>query len=294
MASDGGLLAARSSTGVPVLARLRALLPSLSPSDRRAAETILADPSAVVYASITEVADNAGTSPSTVFRCAQQLGFKGFHDLKLALAQELALLGDPSGSAPDASGSPAAILNDVLEAGAHSLADCRATIDQAAFAAAVDALSTADRMLFVGVGTSAPLAQDVAYRFKAVGADAEACADVHVQHLAARRLRPRDVCLAVSHTGSTRETNACVEAAKLGGATTIAVTSFSRSPLTDIADIVLIAGSRELSFQLEAMASRLAHLATLDALLVGFAHAHPGRSRRALELYTSMLAEHRM
>lgn len=45
-----------------------------------------------------------------------------------------------------------------------------------------------------------------------------------------------------------------MEAAKLGGATTIAVTSLSRSPLTEIADVILVAGSRELSFQLEAMA----------------------------------------
>jgi len=57
---------------------------------------------------------------------------------------------------------------------------------------------------------------------------------------------------------------------------------------------VILAGGREVAFRLEAMASRLAHVAVLDALLVAVALADEERSQRALAFYTDALSEHRL
>ena len=103
-----------------------------------------------------------------------------------------------------------------------------------------------------------------------------------------------DACLAISHTGQTRETLATVTAARAAGATTVAVTSFSRSPLTKIVDAALVAGSRETAFRIEAMSSRLAHAAVLDALRVSLALARPDRARPAQALSADVLTEHRV
>jgi RpiR family transcriptional regulator, carbohydrate utilization regulator len=181
----------------------------------------------------------------------------------------------------------------VIAAGARTVRDARALVDPEAFEAAVLAVSSAGRVLFAGVGTSAPLTQDAAYRFSAIGIAAEAYGDVHVQHLHARLLRDGDVCLAVSHTGSTRETLEVVSTARAAGAVTVAITSFARSPLTELVDHVIVAGTREASFRLEAMASRLAHLALMDALLVSVASRDEPRAQETLQAYTDMLGEHR-
>jgi DNA-binding MurR/RpiR family transcriptional regulator len=111
----------------------------------------------------------------------------------------------------------------------------------------------------IGVGTSAPLAQDAAYRFRIAGVLAEAPHDVHVQHVSARLLGPGSVCVCFSHTGQTRETLGSVTAARNAGAVTIAIISFFRSPLTKLVDLVLVAGSGETDYRVEAMASRVAH-----------------------------------
>jgi DNA-binding MurR/RpiR family transcriptional regulator len=158
----------------------------------------------------------------------------------------------------------------------------------------VSAISAAGRVLFVGVGTSWPLTHDAAYRFSAIGIRGEAYPDIHLQHLQARLLGPGDVCVAVSHTGSTRETLEAVQAADGVGVTTVAITSFVRSPLTELVDHVIVAGTREVSFRFEAMASRLAHLALLDALLVSVASRNDASAQAALEIYTDMLGEHRL
>jgi len=277
-----------------VLARLRSLLPSLAAADRRIAEIVLANPEAVIFLSISELAEQTGTAKSTVVRFCQQLGLRGFHELKLRLAQETSAVTPHVGDDISDTDSPIEVLAKVVRADRQTLLDATATVDPAALEAAARLLGEAPSVLFAGVGTSAPLAQDAAYRFRAIGIRAEAPADVHVQHVAARLLTGDDVCFAVSHTGSTRETLAVVAAAKEAGASTIAVTSFARSPLTELVDHVILAGGREVAFRLEAMASRLAHVAVLDALLVAVALADEERSQRALAFYTDALSEHRL
>jgi DNA-binding MurR/RpiR family transcriptional regulator len=277
----------------PVRAAIRASLVDLVPSEAKVAEVFLGDPRQVMHQSVTEVAEAAGVAPSTVVRACQRLGYKGFQALKLALAQDSSnpvrrLQGDIADD-----DAPAQVLAKVLSSGEDALHGASQTLDPAAFEAAVTVLHVAGRVLFAGVGTSAPLAQDAAYRFLTVGLQAEAPADVHVQHVRARLLTPADVCVAVSHTGATQETLAVVQAAADAGAATIAITSFVRSPLTDLAQVALVAGSRELSYRIEAMASRIAHLTVLDALLVAVAIASPDRTALAQTATANVLSEHR-
>jgi DNA-binding MurR/RpiR family transcriptional regulator len=282
-----GLGAARE-----VLARVRAHVPALQPADARVAQVVLEQPDLVIYKSAAEVSELARTSAATVVRCAQKMGFKGFHDLKLSLAHELAAF---RAVAPDGEpGGRVSTLVRVTRAGAETVRDAGALVDPDAFDAATVEIAQAARVLFVGVGTSAPLCQDAAYRFSAVGVRAEAPADVHVQHVQARLLSAGDVCVVVSHTGSTRETLETARAGRDAGATVIAITSFARSALTEVVDHVIVAGTRELGLRLEAMASRLAHLAVLDALLVAVAERDPARADAALSLYAEVLTEHRL
>jgi DNA-binding MurR/RpiR family transcriptional regulator len=279
--------------GRQVLARVRGHLPSLQAADARVAQAILDQPTIVIYKSASELADIAGTSSATVVRCVQKIGFKGFHDFKLALAQELSAIPVVS-AAPVNADARTAVLAQVTAAGAESVRDAAALVDPDAFAASVAALAGARRVLFLGVGTSAPLCQDAAYRFTTIGVAAEAPADVHVQHVHARLLGAEDVSVTVSHSGSTRESLDATRAAAAAGATTIAITSFARSELTGLVDHVILAGTRELSFRLEAMASRLAHLALLDSLLVAVALRDEARAQAALEAYSDVLGEHRL
>jgi DNA-binding MurR/RpiR family transcriptional regulator len=271
------------------------MMPSLNRSEARIARVILSDPAGVVHFSTGDVAERAQVAGSTVVRACQKMGFRGFQHLKIALAQEVGAPRAASGVLEEGGegGSAHDVLRRVLLSGSRVLKDSIFTVGAAQFEAAVGALEGAGRVLFVGVGTSAPLAQDAAYRFLTIGARSEAPPDVHTQHVAARLLGPGDVCFAVSHTGSTRETVANVRAAKGAGATTIAVTSFSRSPITEHTDVVLVAGGPEESFRLEAMASRVAHLMVLDALFVAVAQRTPERSNAALDAYADVLSEHR-
>ncbi len=240
---------------------------------------------------VSDLASLTGTSVGSVVRFAQDLGLRGFQDLKLRLAAETSSLSTPH---QHHAGSPSATCVAVLRACAEAITDASANLDYTAFERAAESLNAARHVLFVGVGTSAPLAQDMAYRFKTIGRHAEGPGDALLQHVAARLLRPEDVCVSISHTGQTRETLSVVSAAKASGATTIAVTSYLRSPLTALVDIAIVAGSAETAFQIEAMASRFAHLAVLDGLHAVTAAGDPERARYATQLTLESMSEHRL
>jgi len=275
-----------------VLPWLRSERTRLKGGNAKVIDAVVAEPEETVYRSVSEVAEAAGTSTATVVRAAQNLGFKGFQNLKLALAKDLASV--PVGASGEDGDPRVTILRQVTASGAATVRDAGSLVDPKSFVEAQRALAEAEHVLFLAVGTSTPLAQDAAYRFRTVGLRTDAPMDVHVQHVSARLLSRRDVCVAISHSGASKETLTVIEAARSSGARTVALTSYPRSPLTEIVDIVLTAGSREVSFHLEAIASRLAHTAVLDALLVAIAASKGKRAAAALEVYTDVLAEHRL
>lgn len=240
-----------------VLLRVRAALPLLGPSERRVAQVILDRPGAVTEWSTAELATEAGTSTATVVRACQNLGFRGFQHLRLEVARAA-----PT-EIPAADAHPLArIFADAGDAISLGMA----SVDAAGIDAAVDVLAGARRLVLVGTGFSGPPLQDAAMRFATLGRAAEAPIDVLGQQFAASSLTPGDACLTVSYSGANAHSLRAFRAAKEGGATLIAVTSFARSPLTQLADIALVTGPVTRTHDVDPFLSRLSHLLVLHTL----------------------------
>jgi DNA-binding MurR/RpiR family transcriptional regulator len=295
MMSSESTTAADALTRSPgaVAERVRAASGALPPAEARAVQALLARGVEVIHASVSEIAAAAETGVATVVRACQSLGFKGFQAAKIALAQDLLPLDERPQEDVSNDDEPLEILAKLASSSGEALRRATASVSATELGRAIDLLSSARRVLCLAVGTSAPLAQDAAYRLTTIGIDADAPADVHVQHVRARLLSVADVAIAISHTGATRETLGATRGAKDAGARVIAVTSFTTTPLTDLADVVLVAGGRETSYRVEAMASRLAHLLVIDSLFTSLVLGDAQRSKKAQQLTADVLAEHR-
>ncbi|MBV6756916.1 MurR/RpiR family transcriptional regulator [Rhodococcus opacus] len=243
----------RSST---TLARLRAGLATLGPGEQRVARVVLAEPAAVVELSTAELASASGTSPATVVRACQRLGFRGFQHLRLELARVT----------PDPEAAAATPVDTAFRAAAEALTATRATIDPAGFAAVVDLIVRARRILLVGNGFSSPPIQDAALRFTTVGRSVEAPLDILGQQFSARLLTDRDVCLAVSYSGANTHTLRACAAARDRDAAVVAITSYSNTPLTRISDHVLWAGAGVHENEADSFSARISQLTILYAL----------------------------
>lgn len=244
----------------PILEQIRRDSAAFSPSEAQIARVVRADPHSVMTYSVTELAQVSSTSVGSVVRFCQH----GFQEFKLLLSRETVLPQRPAATHDD-DPVTATVLGTLRESSA-ALEDAAAHLDPSTVVAIVTALVKARRVRFAAVGTSAPLASDAAYRFTTLGLDAAFTPDFIAQEVIARGLDERDVCFVISHTGSTTSTLDVARTAVRSKAVVVGITSFLSSPLAEFADLLLVAGSSETRYRVEAMTSRIVHLSLIDAI----------------------------
>lgn len=93
--------------------------------------------------------------------------------------------------------------------------------------------------------------------------------DSYFRIMGAGLLSKNSVVIGISHSGSNKGLLGALEVAKARGAKIIAITSYQKSALIQLADITLYTSTRETEFRTEASSSRLAQLSLLDTLYVG-------------------------
>jgi len=273
----------------PTTVRLRALMPSLAPAERRVAQRVLDAPESVAASTISQLAEACETSETTVIRFCRAVGFTGYPALRLTLATELGRAASASGAGRSVGSDigPGDDLEQVVEkiafADARAVEETAEQLDVGVLRAVVEALVAAGRVDIYGVGASAFVALDFQQKLHRIGQVAFAWADPHIALTSAAVLGPGDVAVGISHTGATRDTIDALAQARERGATTVALTNFPRSPLAAIADHVLTTAARETTFRSGATASRLAQLTVVDCIFVGVAQRTYEQSQAALQ-----------
>lgn len=157
---------------------------------------------------------------------------------------------------------------------------------------AVDLLAGAATTLVIGNGLSSTLAAEAAMRLNAIGRSAEAPADYVSQSVKARLLRPQDVCLVVSGTGSTTPTLQAARAARSAGAEIVALTAFTGSPLGELASVTLVAGMGATSFRDEiTTTTRIPQGMLLNALVGAVRRRDPAGAQDAQARLLEVIGE---
>jgi DNA-binding MurR/RpiR family transcriptional regulator len=250
------------------LARVRARENSFTPIEQKIASLIETDPHSIILSSAREIAERCEVSEAAVSRFAQRIGYSGYPELKVFLAQDLVtpektvhediVIGEQIG----------AVKQKATAATIQALNDTVAVLDDEKLGRAVDLLFKAERIVFCGVGGSGILALDARHSFIRTGKTVLAFVDAHEQAMIAALSGPGDVFVLISHSGATRDMLEIAETAKEKGAKTIAITHLGKPPLGRIADVHLMTSARETLYRPEALSSRIATINILDILYV--------------------------
>ncbi|MFO1079080.1 MAG: MurR/RpiR family transcriptional regulator [Reyranellaceae bacterium] len=273
-----------------ILTLIRHSSAGLPPTARRIAEYIGAHAQDVIRMSITELAEQAEASEGSVVGLCRRLGVDGFQELKILLSRDLV---EPVRMIQEdlrESDSVSDVADHVFAAHVASLQETRQLLTLPALTRAVECLRAARRIEVYGIGSSAPIAQDLAYRLLQLGRDAKAVSDSHIQAVSAAMTDAATAVITISHSGSTRETVLATRLARQAGARTIGITRLGTSPLARYCDIVLHTVANETRYRPEAMSSRVAQLAIVDTLVSCCALADAKRSIARLELSARILA----
>jgi RpiR family transcriptional regulator, carbohydrate utilization regulator len=252
------------------IGKIRAAYHGLSPKLQSIAAHILEHPRDVIHLSISQLAEETFCSEATIFRLCKLIGFAGYQDLKIALASDVT-------EKPMQNLHEEVSLDDdmmtvaqkVFQSNLVGITDTLHVLDPGSLEQAVLLLNGAQRIEFYGNGGSGLIAVDAYHKFMRTGLDCIAHTDSHFQVMSAGLLKENSVVVGISHSGSNKDILEAIRIAKNAGAKTIAITSYQKSPLSQIVDITLYTATRETCFRTEAMSARLAQLCLIDTLYMG-------------------------
>lgn len=240
---------------------------ALRPSEQKVAEILIADPPWFSRATLSDIAAKADVSEPTVLRFTRSLGCRGFQDFRYTLIQNLASPPVSVHAVIAETDSVPTVITKTLDASITALTTLRDSMNITTFERVADAIASASDLVVLGFGASGIVGQDLAQKFPLFGLPINAPTDAHQQFMAAALAGPDTVVIAISNTAATTEVLNSAREASARGATVVAL-SGREGPLTEIADLVLLAGGDEDTNEYTPTSSRLAHLAVVDALSV--------------------------
>ena len=248
--------------------RIRINRGKMSQAELLVADYLLAHEEEFSHRSIHQLAGEIGVSVATIIRFCKTMGYTGFADLKFHIQQGRVIFPEHD-IGIDAGDSINTFKQKAIRFTQRSIEECILNTDNAAFAAAIDALSSADHVLLTAIGSASGIAQAGAGMFLSLGMMAMSVGDTLLQLRTVACLKPGDVVIGISYNGTSKSTGDCLYYARECGATTILITSAQDCILSKYADIVLFTAIRNISNTLNISTTAMCQLAVLQTLQIG-------------------------
>lgn len=257
-----------------LLLKIRGLLPSLNPALQKIAQYILENPQSVKLLRIRELAERCGVAEATITRFVKTIGFKNFQEFKINIAEITSEKPDVTEFVYDEvtkSDSLESIIEKIVYINIQALQNTKKILDIPEIEKAISAIERARNIDIYGAGGSFVAAENAQMRFYRIAKRCMVYNDPNQQAVSASLLTSKDVAIGISNSGRTISTVNALEKAKESGATTICITNFDQSPLTEHADIKLFTSTQDSAFFQESMVSRIAQMLIIDILYAGLA-----------------------
>jgi DNA-binding MurR/RpiR family transcriptional regulator len=290
---------ARQSYSKPIpdlLAIIKDSYSELRPAERRVADVVLADVAFAVDAPNDAIAKQARTSEPTVTRFCRAIGCVGVRDFKLKLAQSTVvgrLYLDAPQQTRRAPEDRSPLWREVFAEARAAITTVEDTLSVAEVLKAAKLIAEARQVMVFGFGgSSTALAQETQNRLFRYGVVVHAHADPYVLKMTAATLAPRDVVIAISGTGRTREIIEVVEIGRHYRAKAVAITA-PDSELAAIADVRLTAAIPEYPNLLKPTASRYAFMIIIDLLSAAVGDRLDAAARETLRRVKYTVLSHR-
>jgi DNA-binding MurR/RpiR family transcriptional regulator len=247
---------------------INSIYKSLTKSEQKVADLILSDTEETVYATVTDLSERASVGETTVIRFCRKLGFRGYQEFKLSVAQNLSNPKEQIYGEIKANDSLAEVATKITQQNSKVLKDSLDLLQIASLEKAVEAIIDSNKVFFFGVGSSGTTARDAKIRYMRMGLNVDYSSDSHIMAMQASLLGEQDVVVGISSSGSTKDVVDAIKIAKENKAFIICITNHAKSPITQFADVILLAANKETPFQGGAFSSKIAQLHLLDIMTV--------------------------
>lgn len=237
-------------------------------AEKKIADYMMENKAAVVDMTVGELARASNTSDATVSRFCRRCGFKGFHNLKLALAREV-LEEEQKDKTVSNDISRTDISQSLQNILANKVAELTETVNMMNadnMEQILKLLENARMVQLAAVGNTTPVAMDGAFKFNQLGIPSVAGEVWESQAAYTFNLGPEDVVLIISNSGMSRRLMAMAQGAKENKCTVIVITNNPDSPLAKLSDYRIITATREKLLTEEFWFSRVTATTVIEIL----------------------------
>jgi DNA-binding MurR/RpiR family transcriptional regulator len=275
-----------------LLLQIKKMLPSLPKQERKVADYLLAHPHDAVDLTIASLAKFSGVSITTVSRFCQRMGFDGCRQMKIALAREW---GTPSTliyteAQPD--DTLVSVAQRIFEASIQALRDIQHSLDLNVLDHVAESITRARRVDLYSAGGAGIAARELQVKCLHLGINANAFLDSQMQVMSAASLTSQDVGIGISHTGRQSQVAEALSLARVGGAMTVALTSYPSTPVAKAADVVLSTATLAAAIAYDSPTVRNAQLAIVDVIYEAMLLKGAGMAREKMARVAKAISDH--
>jgi len=230
------------------------------------ADLILSNPQKFITYSMAELSGILSVSQGSINNFSKKFSTSGFSSLKLKIAGNLSDYQEKPFAVIDKSHSIKAAMELKIKENIAAFQNAFELNDETVMKNATDKILSASKIEIYGVFQSAIVAKDFCYNLIQLGIPATFVDDTLMCAVSASMLDKKDLVIAISSTGQTKEVIDAVQIAKKNDVPIIVITSNRSSILAGISDDVLLAASSGMSISDRTDEIRMTQLLVLDTL----------------------------
>lgn len=225
---------------------------------------ILHYPDMVVDLNVDELAKRLFVSTATISRTCQQLGFRGFQDMKYSLSKEVSQAKELNNS------SNPGVLVEHMSRVQHEMTSTLQSINEELLTEVAKCIHESTHVEFFGVGNSLPVCIDAARKLMFSGKITSAREDWDELRSVANSLTTNDLAIMVSYSGETINMLEYASLLKERNVKMIAITGQQKNRLQQQADLSLQAHVTNYYYGELDMSSRFPLTMILDFIILTY------------------------
>lgn len=260
--------------------------------EKKLADFLLKNINEASVLTISELSKESGVSCSTINRFAITLGYKGFKEFIRDMYHEANSLPVQENVYEINHENPLnmdidTVIKVVCNLNIESIRNSLMMIEESKVLKAIEAIHKAPRVVVYALSGSVAPALDLKFKFQRLGINCEVYDNPHSLILSATTLKSKDVVIALSYTGETKEILDALKYVKENGAKIIGITMVGNNSLSKICDICIEHSSVDKGLRTYSTRSRVVQENIIDILYIGLCTKRKG----FLERYYSLFAK---
>lgn len=257
-----------NNTSSEIFVKIKFLYPSLTKSEKRAADIALEKPEEVINCTLSDYSKSADCSDASIMRFCRRLGLSGFKELKQQLADINSRAYDNGINKIRYGDNAYTIFKKIMWQYEKTLEDTSVLCDED-FDHAIQAVANANRIVFFGIGDAWVVCNFAFIKFQRLGLQVSTYSDTAQSLVCANQLKEGDLAIGISFSGETKLVVDSIRIAKENGAKTLCIVHYPSCELVKYSDMKIFTATTDFTPGHDEIARRTAEFAIIDTLYMG-------------------------